>query len=602
MAVQPAEVCYGAPVRGPALPCVAFLLAASLTQAALAVPITVRARTSLEVRASREPTGVALRGHLRDDRGRPVGAETVHVALTGFEVRAVRTFADGAFELTVRDDDLAAVEARHGARLAYAVRFEGDPDHGPASASGHVDLRRHTTWLDLTVDPAAVSIDADRLMVHIALHAESGPVAAAPVRVQVADGPELLGETDAQGLARFLIRPALLGAAGRYALRARFTGDHRFAPAEAATSFRVQLPTRLTLRVGREGDAATGRYRFSGRLIDGDGPLAGATVAILAGPVTADPGADDAPDAPRPWLVTTTDADGIYLAAVDARALFDAIDGALEVRAVFRPSDTLHVPAVSRPIVIPVPPPPGIPARWYLAGLLWVVGALAAAHVVRNRSWRALRLRWRFRRRRRPGADPVPALVDPPFVLGAASPADSARLDVVAGRVLDAHTQAPVPGLSVRLVGGDGQLLAGTTDAFGRFELGPAPPGSWRLDVTGADYLPRHLVTGLPHTGALDGATFAVVAIRRRVRDLYARALARAAGRLRWGHDTPAEALTTARADDDRLAEALVALERLTEHAWYAPHSLRAQDAEDASRLLEQIGVSAPGAARGSRP
>src|SRR5690606_25971095 len=157
------------------------------------------------------------------------------------------------------------------------------------------------------------------------------------------------------------------------------------------------------------------------------------------------------------------------------------------------------------------------------------LASLAVAQTIRHRLFHALWLRWRAARARptAPQVAPAPG-EDPPFV---APRADAARVagrrDVVGGAVVDAHTGEPLPGAQVDRYEGVGaagpRLTIGV--GVGGFELGPLRPGRCPVAVPALAFAPRVLECAAPHDGRLDRATWSLVAVRRRVRDAYARAV-----------------------------------------------------------------------------
>jgi hypothetical protein len=579
------------PTRAALLAC---LLAAAGPADALAHPLTVRAHTRVTLNLDRRPDGVIVHGRLVDDQGLPVPLEEIQLDVAGYPTQTRITDGDGGFEVPIDGRDLSLLEASRGQRLPWTLRYHGDRVYGDAREEGVLDLRRVPTRLVLTLAPEVVTLDQSEIRVHVDLYANTVPIPDAEVRVRVGDGTELVGQTGTAGRSTFLIRAGLLGSPGRYAVRARFLGDHLYAPAAADTALRVLLPARVTLRVGREGDVRLGRYRFSGRLADADGALPGATVAILATPS----GAPDAP--PLIQTLATTHADGIYLSAISADALFaslapsgDGAPGEIDVRAVFSPTDGRHQGAISHPVRIRVPPPPGVPTRWYLVGLAVVFGFLLLAQAVRHRVfaavWQRLRAIRPERRRALPDADAEED--DPPFVV-APPRGRSPRADHVAGTVVDAHSSVALVGAAVSLTpAGAGGELRARAGRDGRFDLGPLPPGRYRLHIEAPDYIGREVDVALPHDGALDGSSFALVAIRRRVRDTYVRAVTRFGADLAWGVDTPREAFFNAHrsiAPDER---ALLELRHLVESAWFSERSATLEDAARARQILHALEV-----------
>ncbi len=562
-------------------------------QRADARPLTIRARTQVALALDRRADGLVVRGTLVDDQRRPVAGEGIHLDVEGYDIQRRLTDEGGAFEVAIGGRDLARLEARHGHRLPWALSFSGDRFYGDSSASGEFDLRRVPTFLEVSVRPCVVGLDDSEILVEVTLASgPTAPIADAEVLLQVGDGKALAGTTGPSGQATFLIRSGLLGSAGRYTVRARFDGDHVHAASSGEDSLRVLLPARLTLRVGREGDALVGRYRFSGRLADVEGPIPDAVVAIIAR-LASDDGASTADLADGDLLtLTNTRADGVYLTALSAAQLMAGRTGELEVRAVYSPGDGAHQVAMSRPVHVRVPPPPGVPLRWYLVGLALIVALLVTVQLARTG---ALTTVWTQLLAAHPPASDAEVLAeaddDPPFIQAPAGRAAmrERRRDVIAGAVVDAHSGAPLAAAMVTLTLADGSRRRVTTDDAGHFALSALPAGQCQLAVVAPAYLQRELAATLPHDGSLDGAAFGLVAVRRRLREAYTRAILVADSALLWGLDTPREAYANARRADERVERALVELRRLVELAWFSEHPATAADVVRASQLLAAI-------------
>lgn len=123
------------------------------------------------------------------------------------------------------------------------------------------------------------------------------------------------------------------------------------------------------------------------------------------------------------------------------------------------------------------------------------------------------------------------------------------------------------------------------TDAAGGFELGPLPPGSWRVRLEAAGCLPREEALVVPHDGRYDRAAYALVAVRRRLREIYAHALAGFGGGFAWGADTPREAWVRVRRGSPDEERALAELRELVERAWFADEEVSLTDAARAQEL-----------------
>ena len=564
-----------------ALAAVPVLVAAPLAHA---VPLRVRAQSQIEVRVQRRDDGLLLRGRLGDDRDLPLRGESVTALVEGLATTSVATGDGGTFELLIGARDARSLAAERGAEVAWTLRFEGSASYGPAKVHGQLDLRREPSWLEVEIDPAVATLDTEVVRVSVALRAASGPVGRVPLHLAVASGPELVGDTDADGEVVFLLRPETLGRTGEFEIRARWPGDHRYAAAEARASSRLLRPTRLTLRVGREGDLQTGRYRFSGRLADDRGAVSDATIALVARP-------DAGVGGYRSETLATTDAAGVYLVALDARTLTGETAGMLELRAVFHPQDGLHAAAASRSARLPTPGPPGVPLAWHLSALAASLGLALLALAIRLRFWAELRALWRRWRHDRAAGPASDAPTAPDGLVVAPGRGADLRPDWLAGRVVDAHTGRGLEAVQIALVPATAgpQPLAERSRGRGGFALGPVSAGAWQLVLAADGYLPRHAAVQFPHDGTLDGATLALVSARGRVRDVFARALARFDVPLRWGVDTPAEAAQAVAPEAHESAQAVARLQELVEQVWFAPGLPTGADAEQAERLLRGL-------------
>ncbi|MFT7583193.1 MAG: hypothetical protein ACI9MR_004879, partial [Myxococcota bacterium] len=533
--------------------------ALTVSYSAVAAPLTIRARTSVSVAVERTDNGVIVRGALRDDADRPVAFERVFLEIPDYPVQTRDTAADGTFEVAIGAHQLALLEGLHGTALPWTVRYSGDRVYGNATAVGAVDLDRAPTSLNVRCDPPTIGLHQGKVLVHTRLSSALGPVRNGDIRVRVGDGAELIGQTDGSGRSTFVIPPDLLGSAGRYAVRARFLGNSLYSATEEHAYFEALISTRLTLRVAREGDLRTGRYRFSGRLSDSQGAVSDATIAVMVH--TTEDGGE------KPELVTlaTTQEAGIYLTAISVRGLLTDRHGELSLRAIYDARDGRHQASISEAVTLEVPPPPGVPARWYLVALAALAVLLLSAQVIRHKLVALVLARFRVWRARRKQPVPPPTATDedPPLLLPSA-PAVGRELrhDWLVGAIVDAHSGKGLPGGTVHLVEaqpGPEVDIAGTppTSTGANVSLGPLAPGAYRLVVGAPGYLPREMPLTIPHDGRLDGARLGLVAIRRRIRDAYTRAVIHYQGALRWGRDTPREALALTRSVDAGEARAL---------------------------------------------
>lgn len=535
-------------------------------------PLRVRGHSTLTLRVERAAEGLTLRGVLAGDDDSALAGQAVHVSVEGLAGRTFLTDGAGEFELLVGASDARHLAETLGEQVAVTLTYEGDGAWGPADEVAALDLRREPTWVELEVDPARVGLDDAQVAIRAVVASASGPVGQAAVRLRVGDGPELVGDSDDQGRVTFLVRPDAIDRVGTLEIGAVYPGDHRFAASEARASLRVLRPARVTLRVGREGDDRSGRYRFSGRVSDDRGGIPNATVAIVVDADGASPASE---------TVAVSDADGVYLVALDVRELASRVHGVVEVTARYLPTDGLRSAAESRPARIPVPSPPGVPLRWYALALALAATNLLLVSSVRQRlrdGWAALTERFR-----RPEIGAPELAGDPPLVVARGRGSDR-RTDCVAGTLVDAHSGRRVLGASLSAHPADGGTIARADVTLSAFTLGPLPPGVWRLVLAAPGYMERETPLRVPHDGSFDGATLAMVSVRGRVRDIFVGAMAGLNRAVRWGRDTPMEVANTLPAEPG--ADALRAV---VEQAWFGPDAPDSEVARRAEALARAL-------------
>lgn len=536
-------------------------------------PLRVRGHSGLSLRVERAAEGLYLRGVLAGDDGDTLAGQAVHVSVEGLAGRTFLTDGAGRFELLIGAADAQHLSDTLGEQVGVTLSYEGDGAWGPAEEVDALDLRREPTWVELEVDPPRVGLDEAQVAIRAAVASAAGPVGEAALRLRVGDGPELVGDSDDEGRVTFLVRPDAIDRAGTLEIRAAYPGDHRFAASEARASLQVLRPTRVTLRVGREGDERSGRYRFSGRVSDDRGGIANATVAIVVGAEG---------EAPASETVAVSDADGVYLVALDVRELATRVRGVVDVTARYVPADGLRSAAESRPARIPVPSPPGVPLRWYALALALAATNLLLVSAVRQRlrhAWAALVERFR------PRADSPPDLAtDPPLIVAPGRGSDR-RTDWVAGTLVDAHSGRRVLGAELAAHPADGGSVARAEVTAQAFALGPLAPGAWRLVLNAPGYMERETQLRVPHDGSFDGATLAMVSVRGRVRDVFVSAMAGLNRAVRWGRDTPLEVATTL-----PLEPGADALRAVVEQAWFGPDAPDAEVAHRAEALAKALG------------
>lgn len=587
-----------------------------------AVPIGVRAKTKVELEHRRTPTGMTLVGRLLDDAGQPVANERVTLELPGLPPVTRLTTSDGDFEVPLTAREVARIR-QDGDVVTWTVQFDGNSRLGDTAESGSIDLSKRATRLDLAIEgnrtPTADADDGVRVVlgeraveITVTLNDVSEgaprPIAQAEVALEVGSGSQLVGATGRSGAATFVVRPASFARGGRYRITARFAGDALRGPSRAETFLTVLVPTRVTLRVVREGDEVHGRYRMSGRVSDESRPLAGQLVAIVAS-------LQDSPATRAFELVAATDADGIFvtaLSAVELQQLRDKLNlprerVRLEVRARVTSADGLHAPSESAAVVLEIPTPPGVPLRWYLLGLALVVSFITLAQLLRSgamvraldRLARAIR---RFVERLRGKVlPPIVADDEPLFVTRFDAPErkHDRSSDLLSGVVVDAHTRAPLLGTVVARSGDQREVAR--CDVRGNFRLGPLAHGAWSVTVEAPGHLGREVALELPHDGTYDGAQWALVAVHRSVREIFATTLRGLGTPLAWGYATPREATRDAldaRAPERPVIEPpLDELTRIVEHTHFAPSYGTAADVERA-RLLRDRLQNRPGEGR----
>lgn len=611
----------------------------AVAEVAHALPIGVRAKSRVELEHRRAATGIVLVGRLLDDASEPIADERITLELPGLEPATRLTDAAGGFEVPLTAREVTRLR-RDGDLVTWTVQFDGNSRFGDTAESGSLDLSKRATRIQVVVaapdsDSTATLVLGERpVEITVALNDVSErtdrPIQQAEVALEVGTGSQLVGATGRSGAATFVVRPASLAGGGRYRIKARFGGDAMHAPSRAETELLVLVPTRITLRVVREGDEQQGRYRMSGRVSDEQRPLDHQVVGIVALAPELEHGTPAAattpahPSAPRAFeLVAATDADGVFvtaLSAVDLQALRESLGAPrdrvrLDVRARFTPADELHAPAESASVVLEIPPPPGVPLRWYLLGLGLVVGFIAVAQALRSgaltRSLRSARdaVRRLLDRLKGKSFEPIERDPEPAFVTRYDAPDRVAprTSDTISGVIIDAHTRAPLRGLVSARAGtrpssdepSPGPLTSRITalaDGDGRFRMGPLSPGAWSVTVEAPGHLPREVALEVPHDGTYDGAQWALVAVHRSVRDIFAGALRGLGTPLAWGYATPREAsrkaldLVDGRGPDRPTVEPpLAELTAIVEHTHFAQALGTAADVERARALRHTL-------------
>ncbi len=601
---------------------VLLALVCALSTVGHAVPIGVRAKTRVELEHRRTPTGMTLVGRLLDDANQPVANERVTLELPGLAPVTRLTTSGGDFEVPLSAREVSRIR-QDGDIVTWTVQFDGNSRLGDTSESGSIDLSKRATRLAVTIagsraneapnaprdasEGARVVLGERAVEITVTLNdvseAAPRPVAQAEVALEVGSGSQLVGATGRSGAATFVVRPTSFAGGGRYRITARFAGDALRGPSRAETFLTVLVPTRVTLRVVREGDEVHGRYRMSGRVSDEARPLAGQLVAIVAT-------LQDDPSTRAFELVAATDADGVFVTALSAAELQQLREQLvstrsprdrvrLEVRARVTTADGLHAPSESAAVVLEIPAPPGVPLRWYLLGLALVVGFITLAQLLRSgamvqaldRLARAIRrLLERLRGKVLP---PIIAEDEPQFVTRFDAPerGQARSSDLLSGVVVDAHTRAPLLGTVIARAGDQHEVTR--CDVRGNFRLGPLSHGAWSVTVEAPGHLGREVALEVPHDGTYDGAQWALVAVHRSVREIFASTLRGLGTPLAWGYATPREATRDAlgaREPERPVIEPpLEELTRIVEHTHFAPAHGTAADVERARLLRDAL-------------
>lgn len=559
--------------NAPALFCVALVvLTAPL---ASAIPLQVRARTQIVAHADETPGGVAITGRLLRDDQEPVGGAVVRVRLDGAPAREAKTGADGGFSIAIATGAPARSSKALDPSLTWRAEFDGDANCGPVAVSGVLEGARSPSSIRLELTPRTVTLDSDPAKAVVSVRAGKGAVGSVPVFLRVGDGAELVGATDADGDVAFLLHPGALNQQGRLEVSARWPGDHRFSPAQVTRDLRVLQSTRLTLRVAREGSLESGRYRFSGRLGDHRGGVPGATVALRHEREGQGSDRNEVPGA-----VALTDARGHFVFAVPTQELGQREPGVVEATVVYLPGDGRHAATTSASTRLPVPGPPGVPARLYVAVAMLAMAILVLLELLRSGAI------WRWS----PGALWRRLSTGQPASRRSSAPDNSPPLrrpDWITVRMMDARTGRDALGAVAtltRLSDGREEPACPETSAWG-----PLEAGVYSLRCEAPGYLEeRHEVT-VPHEGELDPCARRLVEVRGHVLTAFVRALRRSGIRFRWGTETPAEVMARCPDVSGASETALHELHRDTEALWFANRKPDRADVERADLLLSQV-------------
>lgn len=559
--------------------CALVLLASFLfSLPATATPLQVRARSELSARVDEAPGGVVLRGSLASDGGQPIGAADIRVHLKGSEPRVSVTAADGSFEIVLSLPRNQEGGERLDPSLGWEAEFDGDANAGPARVSGLLEGARKPSSIRLEIEPRTLSLDDPPARARVSVRAGASSIGSVPVFLRVGEGAELVGATDSEGDVAFLLHPGALEQPGRLEVSARWAGDHRLGPARVDRDMHVLRPTRLTLRVAREGTLAAGRYRFSGRLSDDRGAVGGATIALG---IQEEGSALD--EAPASGAIAQTNPTGHFVFAVPTKDLSADEPSTVQAQVVYIPGDAVHAGATSPSTRLPVPGPPGVSARWYASVTMLALALLILIELLRTggvRGW-GVRTLWRSLVGSRAPLRAAPA----------SAPQESpARGDWLSLALTDHRTGAALDGLDTSkctltcLTAG-----AEIASAESGVTWGPLVAGSYQLEIHVSGYLSQQVEFSVPHDGSLDPMSRSLVEVRGHVLLMFSRALRGLGVRFRWGTETPSEAMARCAAPVGEAHQALQVLHRDTEALWFADRPPSPSDAERADRLLAKV-------------
>ncbi|HEV8320153.1 MAG TPA: carboxypeptidase-like regulatory domain-containing protein [Myxococcota bacterium] len=508
----------------------AALLSVALWPAAPghAAPVDVRAPTRLRVGLERVGASYVVSGTLLDDLNEGIAGVTLALTLRPTDLSGVepvrldaRTDASGRFE--------ASTPAVPGARtFAVEVHFGGSTDGLllPADLSDEVDVARKKPVLEIA-GPTTVTTKGRGVPyeVHVARPLLAGlPIALALVTrgTEHAIGT---GETDAEGVAVFVVPAARLDAGGPATLVARSPASDALGleAAETRLEIRALVESRLTLSAVPEGAVEMGeRVVVSGSLAavpaGGAEPLGDEAITLLA----RGPNGREAP-----FATVQTGADGRFHAELPTDAWTRS--GALELRATYVPSVAWRARAESPVLGLRLVPPEPLPVLLYVLPLAVALGAVGVT-LIRGRRRRA-------RERSAAASPPADVEVRTGLETGTGAPAGAgggagggagtaapATLWRVAGVVLDAVTRQGVGGAVVERAAETDAAPLATAGPGGAFETPALPEGACTLRVRAPGYVSETFTARLPHKGELGAVRISLAPVRQRVLEAFRRA------------------------------------------------------------------------------
>jgi hypothetical protein len=444
------------------------LLLTSVTLPAEASPsLRVRGTSLIEGTATAQDGYVELKGALRDDTGRPIGAARLRVRLLekpagpalalptgqvcppspllqearsqgGPEEYILDTDDAGAFCLRLPSDTLGTFELRF---------TDTGGMYDPAQRVVPLDTARAGVELLFAMPPSSLPLEASQNL--LTLEVRMRPLAevrpALPVQISIGQREWSAHIVARAGEATPIAIPrSALGAPGPVELWARYVGAEHHQPAE--TRLRTTATARVELSV--VGQPAPGRSSDGIALQVAAGSVAG---AVPSGSIEARLGSE------------TVGIAAVQRGVAQIIARFDVTrPSSVPLTLVYLPSEPWWLPSAPAEVVVQALPP----SSWGRAGWLFALVAVAAWLLT---GW------WRPRRTARPTektaakpAAPVPGIQ----VLEPSAPEHGWR-----GVVLDAHERSVISGAAVMMVRrgfeGEQPLQRVTTGEDGSFTLAP---------------------------------------------------------------------------------------------------------------------------------
>lgn len=404
--------------------------------AAYRLNVVAASELRLEPSVRAGAASLAVRAHLRDDRGAPLARRAVRLVFRGAGIadleREAVTDANG--------DASATVEVGASRTLVVEGRFAGDSTAAGARARIEVDLDAPFVTPELLVPGEGVAFESASfeavLTVRVGQVQTIAPGRLAVEVSQALDGGRrrslVAGETDATGRAVLPVAPARFGWPGTVRLVPRVDLGGGRVVEGVGRELLVRGRTSLSLlRAAPRDDDGDGVTLHGALILSGGAPVPNAAVRLLRGD--------------RTLVAARTDARGAFSVRVGPESLGEP---GVEVRAVFEPTEPWYLGAESGPVALTEPAPP--PIRWTWAATPLALAVLAIA-------WISLRCK--------PIEAPVapaPRPVGTDHVERVAVSASGVRLRVT---VVDRATGERVAGARVRLGDGawrddDGEAIA----------------------------------------------------------------------------------------------------------------------------------------------